>query len=247
LFRYQLSNLLLFEGFLLLPFLGIGAFLFPRFFGTENRQVFPERRTPAPGWTRKAVVGGLVGVVVMGSFVVEAAGWARTGAWMRLLTCGAYLSAETGWWRTPKKGGILPWGVRLAIVFTLSAYLVTGVLQAHRVALNHLLYVGGFGLLALTVGTRVVLGHAGRTDLMQRWMKPGVWMVAMVALTALTRVSANFLPKVMVSHWIYAALSWVAGLVVWGWWLVPWLWKTDEGDGGPTVREGGGPAGSGGD
>lgn len=230
-FRYRLGSLLLFQGYLLLPVMGIGAFLFPRFFGTKNRHIFPDQRTPPRGWTRKAVVAGVVGLMVIASFVVEAAGWARVGAWVRLVVCGAYLSVETGWWRRPKKGGILPWGVRLGILFTLSAYLATGVLEAHRVALDHLLYVGGFGLLALVVGTRVLLGHAGRSDLMQRWLKPVVWMVAWVALAALTRVSANFLPEVMVSHWIYAALSWVAGVVVWGVCLLPWVRKTDEGGG----------------
>ncbi|MDA0766557.1 MAG: NnrS family protein, partial [Verrucomicrobia bacterium] len=212
--RNRLANLLLFQGFLLLPVLGIGAFLFPRFFGTKNRHIFPDARTPPPGWVGKAAMAAGVGVLILASFVVEAFGWERTGPWMRFVLCGAYLSTETGWWRTPKKGGILPWGIRLGILFTLAAYLATGILAAHRVALDHLLYVGGFGMLALVVGTRVLLGHAGRSDLMERWLKPVVWLVVMVALAALTRVSANFLPQVMVSHWIYAALAWVAGVVV---------------------------------
>ena len=80
----------------------------------------------------------------------------------------------------------------------------------------------------MVVGTRVLLGHAGRTDLMQRWLKPVVWMVGFVALAALTRVTANFLPAIMVSHWIYAALSWVIGVVVWAAFLLPWIRKADE-------------------
>jgi uncharacterized protein involved in response to NO len=227
-FWSSLAMLLLYQGFLLLPLMGIGAFLFPRFFGTRNSHIFPDQRLPAPGWSRKAGIAGLVGVLVVVSFVGEAAGWVKTTAWMRFVVCGAYLSLETGWWRWPKKKGILPWGLRLGIVFTLLAYLVTGVLEAHRTALDHLLYVGGFGLLALVVGTRVLLGHAGRTDLMQRWLKPVVWMVGFVALAALTRVTANFLPAIMVSHWIYAALSWVIGVVVWAAFLLPWIRKADE-------------------
>ena len=170
----------------------------------------------------------MVGVLIVASFVVEAGGGVKVAAWMRFVVCGAYLSTETGWWRVPKKGGILPWGIRLGILFTLAAHLVTGVLEVHRVALDHALYVGGFGLLALVVGTRVLLGHAGRSDLMGRWLKPVVWMVAMVALAALTRVTANFLPEIMISHWIYAALAWVAGVVVWAVFLLPWVRKTDE-------------------
>lgn len=235
----RLGNLLLYEGFLLMPVLGIGAFLFPRFFGTETRQMFPDQRTPAPGWMLKALVAGAVGLLVAGSFVMEAMGKELAAAWIRFVVCAFYLSTETGWWRRPAKGGILPWGLRTGILFTLGTYLVHGVLHAgmsvyppmQQVAISHMLYVGGFGLLALVVGTRVMLGHAGQSDQMQRWLKPVVWMVGLVALAALTRVTADFMPTIMMSHWRYAAYSWVAGVVVWGVFLLPWVLRPDQGEG----------------
>ena len=234
--RTRLASLLLYQGFLLLPVLGIGAFLFPRFFGTKNSQIFPDQRTPAPGWMAKALVATAVGVLVIVSFVMEAKGMAMAAAWTRFVVCAAYLSTETGWWRKPVKGGIMPWGLRLGILFKLGAYLVHGVLHAslpvfapmQQVAISHMLYVGGFGLLALVVGTRVMLGHAGQSHLMQRWLKPVVWMVGLVVLAALTRVTADFMPKIMVSHWKYAAWSWALGVVVWGIFLLPWVRKPDE-------------------
>lgn len=237
--RMGLGRLLLYEGFLLLPVLGIGAFLFPRFFGTRNTHLFPEQRMPAPGWTAKALVAALVGAVVVATFVLDAVmGHAAAAAWVRLAVCAMYLSTETGWWRKPAKGGIMPWGLRLGILFTLGAYLVHGVLHAgmtvfapmQQVAISHMLYVGGFGLLALVVGTRVMLGHAGQSALMQRWLKPVVWMVGFVVLAALTRVTADFMPKIMASHWQYAAYSWVAGVVVWGVFLLPWVLRPDDGE-----------------
>jgi hypothetical protein len=32
----------------------------------------------------------------------------------------------------------------------------------------------------------------------------------------------------MVSHWKYAAYSWVCGAVVWGIFLLPWVLRPDE-------------------
>jgi uncharacterized protein involved in response to NO len=234
--RMQLGSLLLHEGFLLLPVLGIGAFLFPRFFGTRNTHIFPDQRTPPPGWWAKALVATAVGVIVIASFVMEAVGMEAAAAWVRFAVCAAYLSTETGWWRKPDKGGIMPWGLRLGILFTLGAYLVHGVLHVtpatfspmQQVAVSHLLYVGGFGLFALVVGTRVMLGHAGQSQLMQRWLKPVVWMMVLVLLAALTRATADFMPKIMVSHWKYAAYSWVCGAVVWGIFVLPWVLRPDE-------------------
>lgn len=234
--RTVLAGLLLYQGFLLLPVLGIGAFLFPRFFGTKNSHIFPDQRTPAPGWPTKALVAAAVGAIVIGSFVLEAKGLVKPAVWTRFLVCTIYLSTETGWWRKPDKDGIMPWGLRLGILFTIGAYLVHGVLHTslaayppmQQVAISHMLYTGGFGLLALVVGTRVMLGHAGQSHLMQRWLKPVVWMVGFVVLAALTRVTADFMPKIMFSHWQYAAYSWVLGVLIWAVFLLPWVRKTDE-------------------
>ena len=138
----------------------------------------------------------------------------------------------------PAKGGIMPWGLRLGILCTTGAYLVHGILHVRlpvyppmqQVAVSHLLYVGGFGLLALVVGSRVMLGHAGQSHLMQRWLKPVVWMVGFVVLAALTRVTADFMPKIMVSHWKYAAYSWVLGVLVWAVFILPRVRQADEED-----------------
>src|SRR5690606_37394351 len=43
-------KLLLYQGYLLLPSMGIGAFLLPRFFDLPNRQSFPESLALPPGW-----------------------------------------------------------------------------------------------------------------------------------------------------------------------------------------------------
>ena len=45
-----LQRLLLYQGFVLLPILGVGAFILPRFFGAASRHEFPESTSPPPGW-----------------------------------------------------------------------------------------------------------------------------------------------------------------------------------------------------
>ena len=85
-----------------------------------------------------------------------------------------------------------------------------------------------FRSLALMVGTRVMLGHAGQSALMQRWLKPVVWMVVLVIITVLTRVTADFMPESMASHRIYAAFSWVLGVLGWGVFLLPWVRERNE-------------------
>ena len=79
----------------------------------------------------------------------------------------------------------------------------------------HLFFASGFGLVTLAVGTRVVLGHAGRHDLLGGkilWLR---WVTGLLVVAAATRMSADFLPNVRISHHRYAAWSWALGALVW--------------------------------
>lgn len=85
---FTLGKRLLQQGFLLLPIMGVGAFLLPRFFGLPSRQNFPESLQPPPGWWPRAAFAGVCGLVVVASFFLEAWGQLRAG-W--LLRAGAIL------------------------------------------------------------------------------------------------------------------------------------------------------------
>src|SRR4026208_1513624 len=90
-FWVNLQHLLSYQGFILLPILGVGAFLLPRFFDLPNLHEFQESRTPLPGWHREALLAALAGVVVLISLLLEAAGWYRAGAALRLFAAAIYL------------------------------------------------------------------------------------------------------------------------------------------------------------
>jgi uncharacterized protein involved in response to NO len=69
-----LRRLLIYQGFILLPVLGIGPFLLPRFFGLESTHNFPEMLYPSGQWLGKAALALAVGVVIVGSLFLEASG-----------------------------------------------------------------------------------------------------------------------------------------------------------------------------
>jgi uncharacterized protein involved in response to NO len=89
------------------------------------------------------------------------------------------------------------------------------------VALLHFTLVGGFAIITFVVATRVVFGHSGQLD---RLKGRNPWLLAAIALMLLgmaTRISADFLPKVLASHYIYGAVSWIAGLLLWAAFVLP--------------------------
>src|SRR5437899_5288466 len=93
-FRVTLQKLLSYQGFVLLPILGIGPFILPRLFGMDSAHDFPESRRPPAGWGRKAVIAFAAGALIVGSFFCEASGWHRTAHAVRFATTLVYLLIE---------------------------------------------------------------------------------------------------------------------------------------------------------
>jgi len=216
-FRYRLARLLLHEAFLLLPVLGIGAFLFPRFFIALPSADAPER-AGAPGLEALAC-----GFLLLASFVLEAADWNRAGGILRLLAGGAYLVRNVPFLRRQPGGGTLATCLRLAFLSVLLGLVAGGFLPTRRIALEHFLFIGGFGLLILSVATRVLLGHGGSLPRAMGKLVTMRWVAGLVLAALLTRVVADFVPKIMVSHHNYAALCWVAASIFWGLVFLPMI------------------------
>ena len=101
-------------------------------------------------------------------------------------------------------------------------------LVAQRIALEHLLFVGGFGLVCLIAASRVLFGHSGSVERFanRSWIARGI--VFATVLSAATRVSADFLPRVMLTHYQYAAWSWAGAAALWALWHARRFFKKDE-------------------
>jgi uncharacterized protein involved in response to NO len=80
----------------------------------------------------------------------------------------------------------------------------------------------------MAVGTRVILGHAGRHDLLTGkivWLR---WVVGLLILAATTRMSCDFLPNLRVSHLIYAGWTWAIAAVIWLIALAKYLLRNED-------------------
>src|SRR5262249_16567967 len=85
-FWITLQRLLSYQGFVLLPILGIGPFLLPRFFGMQSDHDFPEALIPPASWLKKAIIALIAGGLIISSFVMEAMGWSQSAHAIRFGT-----------------------------------------------------------------------------------------------------------------------------------------------------------------
>src|ERR1043166_3641548 len=70
-----LGRRLTYRAFVLLPILGIGPFLLPRFFGLQSAQDFPQSRAPSRAWIKKASLALAAGLLIVASIFIELKGW----------------------------------------------------------------------------------------------------------------------------------------------------------------------------
>ena len=213
----EFCRLMLFQGFLWLPILGVAPYLLPRFFGVPSPHSFDESKTIPAGWWRPFLISVAAGIALIASFVIEIAWGERPGMVLRAVTVVAYLAfAVPGWFGLSKVNGL---GLALRCILPTAAigWMLSAIFPPLRIGNLHLMFIGATGLLMLCAATRVILGHNERHDRLatpMKWMH-GVWFMGL--LTAATRVAADFVPTIRVSHFIYAAFMWLIMIAFWAW------------------------------
>lgn len=212
------SQRLLYQAFILLPILGLGSFFFPLVLGVKKQEIEGTK-----AWRRKAGESFVVGLLILLTYWVEVHSQQSVMAWTRFLTCFIWLTQESGWLRRTNTKGVMVHSLRAGIVCLLGGMVAVAVVEQHRIALEHTLYIGGFGLITVIVATRVIYGHSGQGAKFQRWVKPLVACVALLLLAMATRVTADFMPAIRNTHHTYAAICWVAVSGIWALAVFPFL------------------------
>jgi uncharacterized protein involved in response to NO len=226
--RITLQHLLTYQGFALLPILGIGPFLLPRFFGMPSGHDLPESADASRIWRRKALLAFSAGAVVVSTFFMEASGSMRAAYSIRFAASALYMALEFPWKSAPKSGNAFGAAIRISLVGILSGFLAIAFYPAYRVGLLHLTLVGGFAVITFAVATRVLFGHSGNLAQLKqknRWFPIALFFML---FGMATRISGDFWPKIMASHYIYGAILWIAGVVIWAFYALPKIFVADE-------------------
>lgn len=219
--RLRLANLLLYQGLLLPPILGIGAFVFPRMLGGD----FGAPQTAAQSRTQ-LVRATAAAVLLVASFFLEAFGQIIPGYALRVLVAAGYLLMEVRWRRG--QGGSLTTGLLWSLSLGGLGLALAGFFYAQHVSVEHLLYIGGFGMLMLIVGSRVLFGHSGDLEgfsLKSKWVR---FLIFLGVLAAITRATPAWRPSTTISHHIYAACTWALLATFWLLWHRKRFVKRDD-------------------
>jgi uncharacterized protein involved in response to NO len=229
-----LGRRLMTEGMVLLLVLGVGGFLGPRLLGfaplpdLQKLAAAASARPPALFAGKRVGIYLAAGVAIVLSLVAEY-GFAVPGmSLVRAVVATLLILRSITPWKRPIARTTLAWCVWSAHWFVIAGLWVVALAPAYRVDLLHVVFMGGFTLLILAVGTRVVLSHGGHALSHERrsWpLRAGI-ATGLVALAA--RIGAAFAPESFFEHLGIAAALWIAGMLLWGARLVWFIWRPFE-------------------
>lgn len=226
-FQRALGGLLLNEAFILGPILGIGSFLFPRFF---NPLEAGERRADGRRWGQRARLAAIVGLLVLASYLSQASGDLLWSPVLRAVLVGGYLLSQVGVFRRGAISGSLSLLLRAAVFCLLLGILISGLFPMALPDVKHVFFIGGYGLLILAIASRVVWGHSGNIEFAEGTRRPITIILVVIGFAMATRVVAGFIPTIRVTHHIYAALLWITGVGIWSWAVLRYVRVADPED-----------------
>ena len=205
-----------FQGFVWIPIVGVAPYILPRFFGLSSKHSFNAAPFLPPGWKSQFMLSLVTGGLLLVSFAVEVWHTAPLGLTMRAIIFAAYFPLAIPGLLSLSRVNALALSLRWILPCAVTGWILAAFYPHMRIGISHLMFIGGPSLLMLAVSTRVFLGHNDRHDRLGfplKWYH-AVWALAL--LTAATRLSADFVPKVRTSHLIYAAVLWVIIVIFWG-------------------------------
>lgn len=214
---HNLGQTLVLQGVFLALVLGVGGLALP---------MMTRGQAPTDAALTKRDVAAMAGhllaaALLVVSFLVQHRVSVAWGCGLRAVVVASVLLAGPELWRFPSIAGwnrrvvwfsawMLPVGFAAAAVFP--SYYQAGL---------HVAFIGGFAMLTLAVSTHVVLGHGGRSDL----VNGTPWQVGAIALFLVAATAARVAMTVLPMHrdaWMAtAAVFFLAATLVWVGFLVP--------------------------
>ncbi|HEU5320508.1 MAG TPA: NnrS family protein, partial [Methylomirabilota bacterium] len=204
---------LLTEGMVLLLVLGVGGFLGPRLLGFAQMPLIP---IGAQGPARRSALYVAAGLGLVATLFVEYGADLPAMAWLRAAIASAVLLRTVTPWRAPAVRTTLAWCVWTAAWMVILGLWLAAVAPAHRIDFLHVLFMGGFTLLILAVGTRVTLSHGGHPLEAERRSWPLRIGIGTGLLALAARVGAGFTQESFFAHLAWASAFWIAGVAFWG-------------------------------
>ena len=205
------------QGEVLTLVVGVGSILVPTFLGHRIQgQVAVVSR---PGWRGQAGFYAVIVVALVGAFGLEGRDMPGAAAAARAVAVSAVL---LGVWKIHRPGSAtrLAFCLRAAGFAVLIGLWIETVMPAHRLLGEHIVFIGGYGLLTMAIATRVVVAHGAWPPGDEARLLHVVPLVAL-ALSLALRLASEVVPEHASGLWGAAGALWSVAWLLWAGRAIP--------------------------
>lgn len=224
-FGYRAGRILLTDYFLLFLVVGISAFLAPRFLEQKAHQGFASSRKATPIWAKRAKIATATALILTAGALLQSAGAVRIGALITALPLTLYVLFHVRIWQ---KQPNLTWpsiGMRLSLLSAIAAPWTRVFMPEARLFSAHLLLLGGFSLLTLTIGARVTFGHSGYEKLFRAKMHTIGAVIILYVASLVVRLWAEFSLLYWSQLLLISSGLLILAHLIWGILIIPKIFK----------------------
>jgi uncharacterized protein involved in response to NO len=217
---FRFAERLLSLGMVLSLVMGVGSLLVPTFAGMRDPLVIRGVAGPHERRGRRILYGALIAILAL-AFVAELTGRPGLGMSLRALAV-----TTIGLWiwkllRLPRRDapGFALWGSGWMVM---AGLWIAALLPARATAGLHVAFIGGFGLLTMGIGTRVIVAH-GKHPLETERRALDPWVLGLLLLALVFRIRADLYPDRAVHALAGSGLLWMLAWLVWAMRALPAL------------------------
>lgn len=207
--------------------LGIGSQLLPRIMGTRSNillQLGPTPMNPAKQDAKKAGRFLMAGLLLLGSFVLEAWVSVQAGWILRSIVVSVVVIAVWRVYLLPSPRGVLAWCLWISAWMLVLGGWPGAIAPRYHVHGIHVLFIGSLSLMIFSVATRVVLSHGGHDQRLEFNSKALIAMLVCLIIAMATRLTAPWIGQYF-SHLAYASVMWIVASVCWSVVFLPKLFR----------------------
>lgn len=193
---------------------GVAPYFFPKILGIESKHDFDESRKIPLGWMKHAVLAGLTAIVGLIGIFLKSMGLEWAG-WIFVAVMLIYGLIEIPFIPSRPRWGCMSLGLGVGLVCFWLGLVLQMMFPQLRIGYFHLMMIAGIAHCMAIVSLRVIHGHAEVPEKTLGWVKWILWLSGLILLAALTRLFADVVLQIRVSHLIYAAVLWLVLSVIW--------------------------------
>jgi uncharacterized protein involved in response to NO len=210
----RFAERLLSLGMVLSLVVGVGSLLVPTFAGIRDPLVIPAIAKPHERGGRRVLYAMAMAGLAL-AFVIEALGHATLGMAVRATVVTVMVLWVWKLYRLPRRDppGFLLWGAGWFVPLGLWAAALDPI---RTVAALHVTFIGGFALLTIGIGTRVIVAHGGHALSLERRVLSVPWLSLFLAALTL-RVLADLVTGHVAQAWASSAVLWNVACGWWAW------------------------------